>query len=301
MGWFIPMWAALIALALLRLSACFVPSSVSLSDARPMLRHAAPAVSPMPDLSSQRYDKAGIAVATVAILAAMSRKAKSKGVKPLTAVVLPRTSPTALEGSSAGSAFAGLSVLKESRSPDVSRNFYPTTCKLLYFRRRARYMNEHRRVIRNRAYNLYFRNKYKRKSCQAIFAMRYLFDSGSTFKPTSVKHVKKKLKSKMDIALIWIERAAVQGTIKPWRAKMAKEKLFNAMLQFCIGKKLIKPTRDELNFTPAYKLLEYELPVIHQLREPRPWQLPGWKSVYELKTEYDKWLEKSGRTAAADA
>jgi len=297
MGWFVPMWAALIALALLRFSVCFVPSSVSLSDARPMLRHAAPAVSPMPDLC-QRHDKAGIAVATVAILAAMSRKAKPKGVKPLTAVVLPRTSPTALEGSSAGSAFAGLSVLKESRSPDVSRNFYPKSCKLLYFRRRARYMDEHRRVLRNRAYNLYFRNKYKKNICLAIFAMRDQF-ANENWKPQSIQKVKKMFKVKIDTALIWIERATIQGVIKPRRAMQAKEKIFNALLEFCIGKKLIEITKEQRDFTPAYKLLEYELPKVHHRREPRPWQLPGWKSVYELKAEYDKWLEKSGRTVEA--
>jgi len=252
----------------------------------------------MPDLC-QRHDKAGIAVATVAILAAMSRKAKPKGVKPLTAVVLPRTSPTALEGSSAGSAFAGLSVLKESRSPDVSRNFTPKTCKLLYFRRQARYMVEHRKVLRNRAYNLYYRNKYKRHTCYAIFEMRRLF-ADENWKPTSLKQVKRKLKPKMDTALIWIERATIQGTIKPRRAMMAKEKLFDALMHFAKGKKLIKVTKAQADFTPAYKLLGYELPVVHQRREPRPWQLPGWKSVYELKREYDTWLARSGRTADAD-
>ncbi|CAE7470670.1 rpsT, partial [Symbiodinium necroappetens] len=73
------------------------------------------------------------------------------------------------------------------------------------------------------------------------------------------------------------------------------ESLFRGILRACIKKDLLPERSDEDRFTPAYKLIGYTLPECNFVREPRPWQLPGWKSPWMLKWEWEKWRKLTGR------
>merc|ERR1712113_703513 len=86
-------------------------------------------------------------------------------------------------------------------------------------------------------------------------------------------------------------KACVQGVIKTKEAAEWKENICVQLMKACIKRELIERPKDP--FLPAFKVLGYEVPACHLVREPRPWQLPGWKSPWVLKREYDAYQRRT--------
>jgi len=168
------------------------------------------------------------------------------------------------------------------------------TCKYLWFRRKANYLREHRQVLRNRAYNLYYKHKYKTAMWRVFRRLKNIFGDAER-QPTSVEEVLALVKPQLESAMAVIERCAIQGPLHRNAALRRKEKMLKTIIAVCRRRNLLTVSQEDIKWKAPHKILGYTEPKICLLREPRPWQLPGWKSVHMLKKEYAKWYKKSGR------
>lgn len=169
-------------------------------------------------------------------------------------------------------------------------------CETLYFRRGLLvYPPRHQKNLRNRAYNLIMKAKYKRFVRLARRAGKEL--EGGDWTPGSLEKAMEKLKGKMDLACEAIDEACVQGVINRIDAAEQKDIMCRQILKGCIKVGYVERSKDP--FIPAFKVLGYEVPECTMVREPRPWQLPGWKSPWMLKREYDRWQRKKREEQAA--
>lgn len=221
-----------------------------------------------------------------------------------------QTRPDPTEMSSTCSAFTGVSLHQESRckvDDVITRNMifrakkgqlvFISTLKFQWFRRNPRYLVKHRKVLRNRNYNLWWKHKYKRGMWRVLRRVKdYMADDNQKF--DSVEEVTSILKPTLDAAFLCLEKCVIQGVLKKGTAANRKSKMLKLIIRLCRGKGILTLTEEERKFTAPHKILGYEPPECLDLREPRPWQLPGWKSPWTLKTEYAKWLKKSGRAGA---
>jgi len=220
------------------------------------------------------------AVATaVALLAAAAGRRRSHSAKPSARAVLVAAPELTGRDSAA--------VPEEPRSLVARRS--AMSCYKMYFNNPPGwpYGDRNRRNLRNRAYNLFMKNKYKKKLRNVI---RYTV--GLEFgdkQPSSKDEVMAEIKDKLDDACLTIDEVCVQGVLHRVDAAWAKDRMCRAILRGCIKKGLLEKPEDP--FEPAYQSIGYDMPVYTRTREPRPWQLPGWKSPWMLKREYDQWLK----------
>jgi len=162
------------------------------------------------------------------------------------------------------------------------------SCKTLYFRRGDIYEDRHRRNLRNRTYNLFMRNKFKRMMRKVLkYAREIEFMDRD---PGSVEKVMDEMKPMLDEACLLIDETCVQGVLHRHLAARRKDRMCRGILRACVAKGYIEKPEDP--FKPAYEVIGYELPICYKIREPRPWQLPGWKSPWMLKREFDKWRQQ---------
>jgi len=169
-------------------------------------------------------------------------------------------------------------------------------CETLYFRRGLLvYPPRHQKNLRNRAYNLIMKAKFKRFVRLARRKGKEI--EGGDWKPGSLKKAMKQLKVRMDQACETIDEACVQGVINRIAAAEVKDTMCKSILKGCIKAGYVEKPTDP--FMPAFKALGYEIPECTLVREPRPWQLPGWKSPWMLKREYDRWQRKKREEQAA--
>merc|ERR1719401_2818947 len=118
--------------------------------------------------------------------------------------------------------------------------------------------------------------------------LRYTVDlEFGELKPASHEEVMSEIKERLDEACLTIDEVSTQGVIHRNTAARRKDRMCRAILRGCIVKGLLEKPKDP--FEPAYKSIGYEMPKSSKSREPRPWQLPGWKSPWMLKREYTKW------------
>mmetsp|Transcript_27421 Transcript_27421/g.64486 ORF Transcript_27421/g.64486 Transcript_27421/m.64486 type:complete len:305 (-) Transcript_27421:62-976(-) len=198
----------------------------------------------------------------------------------------------------AAPAFAGATAVDQvtsSRSKVARRSLY--SCYTLYFRRWRYYEDRARRNLRNRAYNIFMKNKYK-KAMKKVLRYTVELEYGDK-QPASHQEVMDEVKDMLDEACEVIDEVTVQGVLHRNTAAKRKDRMFHAILRGSEKKGLItRPSVEEdpqNRFLPAYKIIGYELPKCNYVREPRPWQLPGWKSPWMLKWEWEKWRKLTGR------
>lgn len=238
------------------------------------------------------------AAALLAVLAAAARggrreAAASRHTRPSSMVVLELPGHRAFVGESSGQRTASQGLV-------ARRSLY--SCFQLYFKSGFMYKDRARREIRNRAYNIFMKNKYK-KAMKKVLRYTVELEFGD-LKPASVQEVMSEIKPLLDEACLTIDEVCVQGVLHRNTAARRKDRMCRAILRGCIAKGIAQKPEDP--FKPAYEILGYELPKCYKLREPRPWQLPGWKSPWMLKREYDKWrtaraISRKERSAARKA
>jgi len=136
------------------------------------------------------------------------------------------------------------------------------------------------------------RNAYKQACRKAARFGRELYRG--EWEPGSLQDVMTKIKGPLDNAFAKVDKACVQGVINRIEAAENKDRVCRIILEGCQRRGYIK-NRDP--YTPAFQKLGYEVPECNFVREPRPWQLPGWKSPWMLKKEYDRWLRKKRKEA----
>mmetsp|Transcript_122904 Transcript_122904/g.244450 ORF Transcript_122904/g.244450 Transcript_122904/m.244450 type:complete len:270 (-) Transcript_122904:114-923(-) len=164
------------------------------------------------------------------------------------------------------------------------------SCDTMYFRRGLLiYPPRAKKNLRNRAYNIYMKNRFKRAG---RFVKRYARELyAGDRNPENMGAVMEEMKEGLDHFFKMCDEACVQGVIKTKEAAEWKENICVQLMKACIKRKFIERPKDP--FLPAFKVLGYEVPACHLVREPRPWQLPGWKSPWVLKREYDAYQRRT--------
>jgi hypothetical protein len=143
------------------------------------------------------------------------------------------------------------------------------------------------------------KNKYKR-AMKRVLTYCIELEFGD-LAPKSLDEVMGTIKSQLDEACEVVDEVCVQGVIHRNTAARRKDRMCRAILRGCIAKGLLEKPEDP--FIPAYKVIGYEMPPCYMTREPRPWQLPGWKSPWMLLREYKKWskMKKEKEEAKAES
>lgn len=298
--------AAAAALALLRLvaSPAFVPGCSGFPS-KSVLRTATGPVTLQEGCltaasRSEASSQSGVAVgiAAVALLAAAASRrsqqssASQRGAKCLTvkAVLFPEPLLTA----SAASAFAGGSLRREetARSKVALRGKGRLNCcDQLYFRQWWRYKKRHQHELRNRAFNIFWKNRYKKQMKNVLrYAAELEFGDSQ---PASLDEVISPIKEQLDEACETIDWISVQGMLHRNIAARRKDRMCRRILRTCIAKGVVPKPEDP--FHVAHKVLGYSMPKCYATREPRPWQLPGWKSPWMLRREFKQWEDDTGR------
>eukprot|EP00439_Symbiodinium_sp_Y106_P038143 s2047_g4.t1 len=133
-----------------------------------------------------------------------------------------------------------------SRSKVARRSLY--SCYTLYFRRWRYYEDRARRNLRNRAYNIFMKNKYK-KAMKKVLRYTVELEYGDK-QPASHQEVMDEVKDMLDEACEVIDEVT--------------DRMFHAILRGSEKKGLItRPSVEEdpqNRFLPAYKIIGYELP-----------------------------------------
>ncbi|CAE7241814.1 rpsT [Symbiodinium pilosum] len=137
------------------------------------------------------------------------------------------------------------------------------------------------------------KNRYK-KAMKKVLRYSVELEFGSR-QPASHQEVLDEVKEMLDEACETIDEVTVQGVMHRNAAAKQKNRLFRGIYRACVKQGLLARRSTEDPFMPAYKLIGYTLPECNYVREPRPWQLPGWKSPWMLKWEWEKWRKLSGR------
>jgi len=251
---------------------------------------------------TEASSQSGVAVgiAAVALLAAAASRrsqhsAALRGSKSLAvkAVLLPET----LSASSAASAFAGGSLHKEeaARSKVIRKGKGRLNCcDKLYFRHWWEPKKRLRTELRNRAFNIFWKNRYKKQMRKVLrYAAELEFGDSQ---PASLDEVMSNIKEQLDEACETIDFISVQGCLHRNIAARRKDRMCRRILRCCIAKGIVEKPEDP--FHVAHKVLGYNMPKCYAVREPRPWQLPGWKSPWMLRREFRKWEKDTGRAFA---
>eukprot|EP00435_Cladocopium_sp_Y103_P073450 s462_g43.t1 len=247
---------ALLALVVLRFAPAFLPTTTGTVHNKVVPGAFAP---PRAAHARQAQDGRGVVAVALLGLAAVVCKARPSATtsrKGFAVSVTPTESP-ALAGGSLSQDEA-----QSSRGLVARRSLY--SCYTLYFRRWRYYEDRHaeteaedraRRNLRNRAYNIFMKNRYKKAMKKVL---RYCVELEHYDKqPESHQQVMDEIKGMLDEACEIID----------------EDRMFRAILRGSVKKGLIKRPDDP--FTPAYKAIGYTLPECNLMREPRPWQLPN--------------------------
>jgi len=275
------------------LGTAFLAPSPSRQTAAPA--HGAWASAPPQPRTAQ---KEGTSVAWAALGAGVALALKAARGSAASRKVGPCRVALAVPEEALGSSFAGATAAdkgKTRRGLVACRSV--RSCYTLYFRRWKYYEDRARRNLRNRAYNIWMKNRYK-KAMKKVLRFGYSLQQGD-WQPKSHQEVMDKCKNMLDEACEVIDEVTVQGVLHRNTAAKRKDRMFRCILSGSVKKGVLeRPSykeNPENRFLPAYKIIGYELPECNFVREPRPWQLPGWKSPWMLKWEWEKWRKATGR------
>mmetsp|Transcript_23967 Transcript_23967/g.55330 ORF Transcript_23967/g.55330 Transcript_23967/m.55330 type:complete len:339 (-) Transcript_23967:63-1079(-) len=188
--------------------------------------------------------------------------------------------------------------------PMSERQGYIKDAKVLYLKKRN-YKNRHKKNLRNRAYNLCYRNRFK-ATISKIYRLckQMLLEERPDNVPSSMEEAKAVFEPMFDEACFKLDDAAVQGVISKEEAVFRKDMMLKRVVNACAKCGYLELPED-IARTPAFEVLGYEVPKHDMLREPRPWQLPGWKSPWVLFAEFQQWenwrIEKAKEEAESAA
>ena len=101
--------------------------------------------------------------------------------------------------------------------------------------------------------------------------------------PVEPLMIQKPLFSVFSNMLLLLDEMAIDGIMNTGTAMKLKNALFTRLLDVSTKFGFKKRTNDK--FLPAYATLGYELPKSKHIRQPRPWQLPGHKTLYQIRAE----------------
>eukprot|EP00929_Paragymnodinium_shiwhaense_P004163 TRINITY_DN1048_c0_g3_i1.p2 TRINITY_DN1048_c0_g3~~TRINITY_DN1048_c0_g3_i1.p2 ORF type:complete len:316 (-),score=94.60 TRINITY_DN1048_c0_g3_i1:134-1081(-) len=234
-----------------------------------------------------------VATATAAASARRSSQARKSGVHKSAEAACALMTATPPTRAVFVSSHTAPQVHEETERATLVSRKSRTSCWNLYFTQKEP-VDEKRRNLRNRAYNIFMRNKYKRAMKRVLdWALDFEYgDEDPNFSFSSKDEVLAAVKPLMDKACKMIDLVAVNGVLHPKAAVFRKDRLARNIMRGLVARGFMTVTKEEKQFTPAYKLIGYDMPVTQYTREPRPWQLPGWKSPWMLKREFDKWQAK---------
>eukprot|EP00929_Paragymnodinium_shiwhaense_P004162 TRINITY_DN1048_c0_g2_i1.p1 TRINITY_DN1048_c0_g2~~TRINITY_DN1048_c0_g2_i1.p1 ORF type:complete len:345 (-),score=76.87 TRINITY_DN1048_c0_g2_i1:130-1104(-) len=234
-----------------------------------------------------------VATATAAASARRSSQARKAGVKKSAEAACALMTATPATRAVFVSSYSAPQVHEEAERATLVGRKSRTSCWNLYFTQKEP-VDEKRRNLRNRAYNIFMRNKYKRAMKRVLdWALDFEYgEDDEKMQFNSKDEVLAAVKPLMDKACKTIDLVAVNGVLHPKAAVFRKDRLARNIMRGLVARGFMTVTKEEKQFTPAYKLIGYDMPVTQYTREPRPWQLPGWKSPWMLKREFDKWQAK---------
>jgi len=184
-----------------------------------------------------------------------------------------------------------------------SKRVYPTlylrnpngrSCFKLYFR--CNYKHRKRKQLRQYAYNLFHKNRYKgavrmvNRFCTALV-------EDPDFNPPNMDWVRDYTWRCMDNACNTLDWVAMQKVIKAEEARDIKERMVEKVARACVQKGLLKWEDKKDKYSPMNEFIGYTYPATRFLKEPRPWTLPGWKSAFDIRDEFFRWKarKKDGR------
>lgn len=254
-----------------------------------------PRPEPAPAAEARPGFPAGAVAALVAAAVACYPRREARSARSAHAVVALQGPCAAGSASFAGdSAPAAGPVVNAKRTLVVRKSI--KSCNHMYFKKE--YKERHQRWLRNRAYSLYMKNKYKRAMRPV---QRYGWDLITDKRdPATKEEALAEIQDSLDEACRIIDRVCVQGNLKPHLGASYKDKMCKVIKRGMIHKGLIEVPEDP--FEPAYVTIGYTVPECHIKIEPRPWQLPGWKSPWSLWNEYNFWKElKAKKLEEAEA
>jgi hypothetical protein len=169
------------------------------------------------------------------------------------------------------------------------------SCNKLFFKKE--YGERHHKHLRHRSYNIFMKNKYKR---QMRVVQRYGWDLITDKRdPATKEEAMAEVQDSLDEACRIIDQVCVQGCITRHVGAAAKDKMCRVIRRGLLHKGLIEKAEDP--FEPAYVTIGYTVPECHFKREPKPWELPGWKSPWMLWNEYNFWKERKAARLEAEA
>lgn len=113
--------------------------------------------------------------------------------------------------------------------------------------------------------------------------------------PATLEEVWGDMKEQLDETCLCIDRACIEGVIHQQTAVDRKEMVLDRLLLALQKANIPLPVIPDLvdnRYTASWRRLGYTMPKCTWLREPRPWQLPGWKSAMDLRKEFKVYLIK---------
>jgi len=237
--------------------------------------------------SSSRVGVAAVAAAALLGAAAASAGRRRSAAKAVGGASVVFVQPAGAFTGGTSSSVQGLLRGEDAAEDGVAMRAL-RSCYSLWFKRTT-YKPRHRKCLRNRAYVIFMNNKYK-NSMKPVTRYLRACEAGDE-NPASLQEIMTTLKEDLDNACLTIDEVSVQGVLARQIAASRKDKLCRWILRVAIAKGFLEAPKDI--FKPAYEVIGYEMPKCFMLREPRPWQLPGWKSPYTLRIEYEMWVAKT--------
>lgn len=173
-----------------------------------------------------------------------------------------------------------------ARSVDVQRQYRRTLrvrqiVDMYYFKKE--YKKRQRKRMRNWMYNVWKKSVYKWQWRKTFKQIKAIGERSGKDAPADFEALIAEVKPDLDNMLLLLDEMAIDGIMNTGTAMKLKNALFTRLLDVSTKFGFKKRTNDK--FLPAYATLGYELPKSKHIRQPRPWQLPGHKTLYQIRAE----------------
>jgi hypothetical protein len=196
----------------------------------------------------------------------------------------PVGSGASFAGASAPELFQGAQVSITARHSPGKPN---KSCFKLFFKRR--YGHKHINNLTEKSYKLWMVNRFKKRMRWCMRKIR-AFQAGEEVWSSREEAVEK-MTPLLDEAFHYVDVTGIQGLIQEDIIARSKDRVLIALRDALVQKGIIEKPADQ--FEPAFKTLGYEIPQCYAKREPRPWELPGYKSPWDIFDEYHEWKANS--------
>merc|ERR1711972_54466 len=117
--------------------------------------------------------------------------------------------------------------------------------------------------------------------------------------PQDFEEFKGRIRRSVNTACVILEQAAVQGPMLKPEVTAAKIRVFKNLWETAVAKGWLEEP-GENDWEPYYVMVGFPEPETFKgVREPRPWQVPGWKSPWMKYKEYIQWQKKKEKEKEA--